>query len=576
MSITSQRIPYFLVLALVKILLFPRSTLAQSASTLKQKVFDTETEIYLPQQSDRLKIDLSSYTVNSGEFNLEQLPESIQVNQLKIIGNSVFSPAELAALVNSGQKQTISKSDLRPIIQRINQAYRDRGYVTSGIFSPPKLQPQGIILIPITEGKIADVRITGLNRLRDNYIRKRIVRNQEQIINQEQLNKVLQQLQVNRLIKNISATVIPGSNIGDSILEVEVQEDDHFYVELGLDNLGNLNFGSFRRQIEVNHDSLLGFGDRFNAAYTNSDGSNALNNLSYVFPINPHDGTIGFSYGFGALEFILEPFNELDIDLDFSTFELNFRQPVYQTPEQEFALGLALSRIAIEATLLDEPFPDLIPGASSDGERNVSAISFYQDYTKRGTKDRLNLHSEIRFGVDIFDATNNDDSPDTIFFLWRGQTSYHRKLTDDLTLSFKSLFQLSDRPVVFSEIIPRTLFIDGRESETFMLRGYPRNALIADNGIFASAELQANVLKIDRLNSIFQLTPFVDFGTVGNNDDLELAESTLISLGLGLRLLVNDNFRARVDWGIPLIDLNFDTGSLQEDGVTFNIEYRPL
>ena len=70
-----------------------------------------------------------------------------------------------------------------------------------------------------------------------------------------------------------------------------------------------------------------------------------------------------------------------------------------------------------------------------------------------------------------------------------------------------------------------------------MLRGYRRNALTGDKGIFASAELQANVLKIDRLNSIFQLTPFVDFGTVGNNDDLELAESTLISVGLGLRLL---------------------------------------
>ena len=575
MSITSQRIPYFLVLALVKILLFPHSTLAQGASTLKQKVFDTETEIYLPQKSDRLKVDLSSYTVNSDEFNLEQLPARIQVNRLKIIGNSVFSPAELAALVNLKQKQTISKSDLRQIIQHINQAYRDRGYVTSGIFDQPKLQPQGIILIPITEGKIADVKITGLNRLRANYIRKRIVRNQEQIINQEQLNKALQQLQVNRLIKNISATISPGSNIGDSILEVEVQEDDHFYVELGLDNLGNLNFGSFRRQIEVNHDSLLGFGDRFNAAYTNSDGSNALNNLSYVFPINPHDGTIGFSYGFGALEFIREPFNVLDIDFEFSTFELNFRQPVYQTPEQELALGLALSRIATETTLLDDPFP-LVAGASSDGELNVSAISFYQDYTKRGTKDRLDLHSEIRFGANIFDATNNDDSPDTIFFIWRGQTSYHRKLTDDLTLSFKSLFQLSDRPLVFSETIPRILFIDGRESETFMLRGYPRNALTGDNGIFASAELLANVLKIERLNSIFQLTPFVDFGTAGNNDDLELAESTLISLGLGLRLLVNDNFRARVDWGIPLIDLDFDTGSLQEDGVTFNIEYRPL
>jgi len=108
------------------------------------------------------------------------------------------------------------------------------------------------------------------------------------------------------------------------------------------------------------------------------------------------------------------------------------------------------------------------------------------------------------------------------------------------------------------------------------MRGYRRNSLQGDNGIFASAEFQANVLKIDNLNAVFQLTPFVDFGVAWNNDDLEIEDSTLISAGLGMRLLVNDNFRARVDWGIPLVDQDLDRGSLQEDGVTFNLEYRFL
>lgn len=45
------------------------------------------------------------------------------------------------------------------------------------------------------------------------------------------------------------------------VLEVEVLEDDQFYVELGLDNLGSPSYGSFRRQLEVNHNNLIGFGD---------------------------------------------------------------------------------------------------------------------------------------------------------------------------------------------------------------------------------------------------------------------------------------------------------------------------
>ncbi|MEM7760924.1 MAG: POTRA domain-containing protein, partial [Cyanobacteria bacterium P01_A01_bin.40] len=299
MLITNQRIQYCIVLAILKTLLLSNNTLAQTSQTIKQKVVDLDQEIYLSPKSDRLEIDLLNYAPNSNNFNFDNLPDSIQVPQIKVIGNSVFSTAELLALVGLDTKQTLSKSDLRQIIQQLNQAYRDRGYVTSGIFSAPKLQPNGKITLTVTEGKIEQVNITGLNRLRASYIRNRIVRDPQQILNQEQLNQSLQLLKVNHLIKTISATVLPGSSNGNSVLELEVEEDDHFYVELGLDNVGNISYGSFRRQIEINYDNVLGFGDRFYTAYTNSDGSNALNNLSYIFPVNAHDGTIGVSYGVG-------------------------------------------------------------------------------------------------------------------------------------------------------------------------------------------------------------------------------------------------------------------------------------
>lgn len=252
-----------------------------------------------------------------------------------------------------------------------------------------------------------------------------------------------------------------------------------------------------------------------------------------------------------------------------------YRQPLYKTPTQEFALGLAFSRGTNKATLGNEPFPELISGADNDGELKVSAIRFYQDYTKRGEKDRFDLRSELSLGVDIFDATDNDGEFDTNFFIWRGQTSYLRQLTDDLTLSLKSYLQLSDRALVDFELAPQRLFTLGTE-ETFILRGYRRNSLVSDNGIFATAELQATVGEISDINATFQVTPFVDFGTAWNSDDTEFIEPTLVSVGLGLRMLVNDNFRARVDWGIPLVDLDFNGDSLQEEGVTFNLEYRPL
>ena len=574
MFLAKGKVYFFLLLALFEILLIPKISLAQTLSTARVLEEEVE-ELFLPPESGRLKLDLPDGLYDFKYFELNRLPENINTSQIKIVGNSVFSTAELEALINLEQRETISKDNLRSILEKINLLYRENGYVTSGVFNEPKLERNGIIFIPVTEGTIEDVKILGLTRLRDSYVRQRLFQDQQRIFNRDKLKDALQQLQVNSLIDNISATVLPGSSIGNNILEVEVKEDDQFYLELSLDNLGGLGSGSFRRQVKVNHDNVFGFGDRFFAAYTNTDGRNSLDNLGVALPINSHDGTVGIGFGVGKIEPVQEPLNTLDIDVNSNVWQAFLRQPIYQTPSQEFALGFSFSRQHTESTLNDRSFR-IIRGADEDGELNVSALSFYQDYTKRGRRDRFDLRSQLSVGVDVFDATQNDNSRDSNFFIWRGQTSYLRKLTTDLRLSFESYWQLSDRPLINTEQSPRKLFTVAREEESFILRGYASDSLSGDNGVFASAELQANVLKIDSLNSVFQLTPFIDFGTAWNNDDLEFDESTLVCAGLGIRLLIGDSLRARVDWGIPLIERELDRDSLQEDGITFNIEYRPF
>ena len=575
MLLSNRKTKYFVLLVLLKAVLIPKNAVAQVLSPGTQTDLEPEIkELYLPPKSGRLKLDLSSYDTDI-YLGLEQLPEEIDPQKIKIIGNTVIGTAELEALINANRRETISKNELRAIVEKINSVYRDRGYITSGVFKEPKLERNGIIFIPVTEGRIEEIEISGLSKLRDGYIRQRLFKNRSRILNREQLIEALQLLQIDRLIDDISATVVPGSSIGNNVLEVEVREDDLFYLEVSLDNLGSLPSGSFRRQLKVNHDSVFGLGDRFYAAYTNTDGLNSLDNLSYSLPFNAKNGTVSLNYGIGKAEFIDEPFDTLDLDFESQAFSLSLYQPVYRSPKQEFALGIALSYADTQTTVFDEPF-QVNSSANEEGELNISAINFYQDYVRRGRRDRFDLRSQLSLGVDLFDATQNADDPDSNFFIWRGQTSYLRQLTSDLNLSLKSYWQLSDRPLVFFEQTPRKLFTLAREEESFILRGYGKNTLEGDNGVYASAELRANVLKINRLNSVLQFTPFIDFGTAWNNDDLEFDESTLVSAGLGIRLLVNDNFRARVDWGIPLIEQELDRGSLQEDGITFNIEYRPF
>jgi hemolysin activation/secretion protein len=50
----------------------------------------------------------------------------------------------------------------------------------------------------------------------------------------------------------------------------------------------------------------------------------------------------------------------------------------------------------------------------------------------------------------------------------------------------------------------------------------------------------------------------------------------LASVGLGLRCQLGDRLTARLDWGIPLIDISDRERTLQEKGVYFSVNYSPF
>ncbi len=100
--------------------------------------------------------------------------------------------------------------------------------------------------------------------------------------------------------------------------------------------------------------------------------------------------------------------------------------------------------------------------------------------------------------------------------------------------------------------------------------------------MFASAELRLPIYRRQEQQLTLQLTPFVDFGTVWDEsgrsvDNLNPSDSnTLASIGLGLRFQLADRLTARLDWGIPLIDIDSRERTLQEKGLYFSIQYNPF
>ena len=85
------------------------------------------------------------------------------------------------------------------------------------------------------------------------------------------------------------------------------------------------------------------------------------------------------------------------------------------------------------------------------------------------------------------------------------------------------------------------------------------------------------IFRLNQIDSVVQLAPFVDVGTAWNNDDeREIESNTLAAIGLGLRLSLFNSLIARFDWGIPLVAVDIKEKTWQENGLHFSVEYSPF
>lgn len=498
------------------------------------------------------------------------IPGTIVLNKIEVIGNRVIPELEINELLQPYTSRPISFVKLLELQQTITDLYVKRGYVTSGAYIPPQKIRNQTLKIEIIEGSIEDIKVRGLKDLRSGYIRSRLARATKAPLNQEKLLKALQLLQLDPLIEDISAELSQGVNPGTSYLEVEVEEADAFYTELTLDNYRTPSVGEASRQIEISDQNLLGFGDRFDISYINTDGSNSLENLSYALPLSAANNEVRIAFSFSNNTIISEPFQDLDLGSTSSYYGLRYRQPVYQTPTQEISLGFIFSHQNTQLSLMDIGFPTLARGTDVEGITKISALRLFQEYSDRGSSHVFAARSQFSIGLDAFDATNNPDGiPDSNFLIWRGQAQYLKKLTPQTNLFLRSDLQFSDRALVTLE-----QFSAGG---ALSVRGYTQNGILADNGIFFSTELVNTLWQTSEGEMSFELSPFFDFARVWNTDDLALDTNTLASVGLGLQFSIQDRLTARLDWGIPLIDDGDLPGdSLQESGVYFSVKFRPF
>ena len=494
----------------------------------------------------------------------------IQVNRIEVTGSTVLSSEQLNRITKPFEGSTVSFQELTSVIDEINQLYLEQGYTNSRAILEAQTIANGIVQIRVVEGTLERIEVEGTRRLNPNYVRSRVNLGVGTPLNTTKLEEQLRLLRADPLFKNVEAILRSGSEPGQSILVVRVTEADPFEASVSFDNYSPPSVGSERLGINASYRNLTGNGDELAASYyrTTTGGADVFD-FRYRIPLNAMNGTLQLRAAPNRNEVTQSPFDEFDIRGESQLYEISYRQPLIRSLREEFALSIGFAYQSGQTFTFAGPTPFGF-GPDEQGVSRTSVIKFGQDYLRWDSLGVWSLRSQFSFGTGLFNATTNPDSiPDARFISWLGQVQRVQLLNKNNLLILQADLQLTP-----DALLPSQQFIIGGGQS---LRGYRQNVRAGDNGLRFSVEERMTLQRDEAGNAIFQLAPFVDLGTIWNvsdNPNNLQKQRFLASVGLGLLWQPLSNLSVRLDYGLPLVNLDDRGENVQDSGFYFSVNYK--
>ncbi|MBE9118153.1 ShlB/FhaC/HecB family hemolysin secretion/activation protein [Lusitaniella coriacea LEGE 07157] len=491
------------------------------------------------------------------------------VEKIEVLGSTVFTEADFAPILEPLEGRSVTLGELKRAIAAINQLYLNAGYINSTAVLPDQ-EIRGAIQIQVIEGKLSEVEVEGTRYLNPEYARSRVNLGSTFPLQSTPLEDQLRLLRANPLFDSVNAYLRPGEADGETVLVVEVDEARRIGGELAVNNYSPPSIGSMRASASIFTRNLTGLGETWSVAFHRSTtGGSRIGDFGFQMPLNPMEGTLGLRAVIDKNEITQSPFDEFDIDGSSGLYEINFRQPLIRTPREEFALSVGFSYKDGQTFVFDQPTPFGI-GPEADGSSTTSVFRFGQDYTLRDVSGAWAFRSQFNFGVGILGATTNESpTPDSRFFSWLGQVQRVQRLSPNNLLLVQGSLQLAS-----DSLLPSQQFVIGGGQS---VRGFRQNARSGDNGFRFSIEDRITLVSNELGESVVQLAPFFDMGTVWNrsgNPNTLPSQRFIAGIGSGILWSPLENLALRLDFTLPLVNVRDRGTSLQDDGFYFSASYR--
>lgn len=564
------------ILLLIAISLPGISALAQmpviappGSTAIYPEVGSSNRQLKLP-QLDNLKSNSSGLTlppVMPAEGEQVQLSSQLNVwvNRIELKGNTVFPEKTVNEIIAPYQGRSVSGIELQALRHKLTLLYIEQGYINSGVIIPDQTVSEGVIEFQAIEGKLTQVQVNDNSWLASSYVANRVIETQGTAFNVKKLRDRLLLLQQDQLIDNVNAVLGPGSELGESVLQLKIKEARPYQAGIRINNQRSPSVGSLFAEIYGTHRNFTGWGDSVELRL-GTNGKQALEELAFTYqrPLTAADTMLQIYYRKSRSRVTERPFDDINIKSNSDTTGLSIEHPVFRTPQKTFSLKLGFEKQTSGTTLLGKPFS--FSKGVQNGKSKVYVIRFAQEWLDRNQHSVIAARSTFDIGIHAFGATLNQTQPDGRFITWLGQFQWVKRIAEShQQIIFRYDMHLSDAP-----LLPLKKYAVGGAST---VRGFRENTLVRDQGWVASLEYRIPLFADETGNSDWQLAPFFDFGESWNKHSDTPNPRSISSLGAGLLWNPKQKMYAQIYAAHPFQKISRQHHKLQDAGVHIDIGY---
>jgi hemolysin activation/secretion protein len=519
------------------------------------------------------------------------------VRHIEVRGVKVLNAALVQATVAPYENRMVSATELQGLRIALTQLYVNKGYINSGVLLPDQQIKDGLVVLQAIEGKLTRVRKVGKSKLSQHYVASRIMAHVDDPLNVTQLQTSLRYLQEDPNVARLDARLGPGDAPGQSVLQVQVDDQPRFYAGIGGDNYQSPSIGAEEGNLTFGARNLTGYGDDFKGTASHS-GGNTVGSAVFSIPVTAHNAALQAYYSTGDAAIIQQPFKQLNVKETVRTYGLSLTLPLLDRLDNRLSVILGAESDRSDTKLLGTGF-SFSPGAQN-GVSDVTQVYGGLDWLLHAGSSVTDVRLTYRRGIDALGATENEPAnvnlpsnpnPTGEFGLEQLQFihiqrlngfSLFNTLNDRAQLIVRASGQYTQDPLLSVVKFP----VGGVDT----VRGFPANSFVRDDGAVATLELQMPVpgYRADAGLMNLVIAPFIDYGRSWDKDNADpgnpLDDTSvaryMASAGIGVLWNPFRGANLQVYWGRGIAN-NFRAfdprlyipHDLQYDGVYFAVNY---